>query len=188
MTRADRGPVLLIVGGVLMILAVVAYLIRDAEDRQSAIMAARPASPTLSPYFSPHGGCTEAIVGLIGSARRRVCVQAYSFTSRPIADALIAAHRRGIDVAIVLDRGQRTAPGSLGGECAEAGIPVAYDGKHAIAHNKLLIVDGKAVSTGSFNLSAAAEGNAENVLIVRDTPTAAAYEANWTEHRGHSEP
>ena len=32
MNRSDRGPLLLIVAGVLLILAVVAYSIRDAED------------------------------------------------------------------------------------------------------------------------------------------------------------
>jgi hypothetical protein len=40
-------------------------------------------------YFSPHGGCTEAVVAALGRARSTVLVQAYSFTSAPIAKALV---------------------------------------------------------------------------------------------------
>ena len=59
-------------------------------------------------YFSPHRGCTEAVVEALGKARSTVLVQAYSFTSAPIAKALVEAHRRGVRVAVVLDRSQRT--------------------------------------------------------------------------------
>ena len=48
-------------------------------------------------YFSPDGGCTAAVVAALGSARRTVRVQAYSFTSAPIAGALRDAHDRGVD-------------------------------------------------------------------------------------------
>jgi phosphatidylserine/phosphatidylglycerophosphate/cardiolipin synthase-like enzyme len=46
-------------------------------------------------YFSPHGGCTEAVVIELDKAESSVLVQAYSFTSAPIAKALVAAHERG---------------------------------------------------------------------------------------------
>jgi hypothetical protein len=44
-------------------------------------------------YFSPKGGCTEAIVKNLDQAERYVLVQAYSFTSKPIAEALVNAHK-----------------------------------------------------------------------------------------------
>lgn len=154
-----------------------------------AVSAAHAAHPAIEVYFSPHGGCTEALVDLIGSAKRTVRVQAYSFTSDPIADALIAARERGVDVAIVLDEGQRKSPYSVGGRCAEAGIPVSFDHRHAIAHNKVTVVDGKIVATGSFNMTASADAsNAENLTIIRDAGIAAKFEHNWAAHREHAEP
>ena len=47
---------------------------------------------------------------------------------------------------------------------------------HNFMHNKLVIAD-DVVVTGSFNLSNHAMGNAENVLLIRDTNIAAQYEA-----------
>ena len=59
-------------------------------------------------FFSPKGGCTEAIIGELGKAKKTVLVQSYSFTSAPIAQALVAAHKRGVAVQVVLDKSQRT--------------------------------------------------------------------------------
>jgi phosphatidylserine/phosphatidylglycerophosphate/cardiolipin synthase-like enzyme len=189
MNRSDRGQRLLIVAGVLLLLAVAAYLIDDAGRQPHRMAATRPAdAPEIAVYFSPRGGCTDALVSLIVSAKRRVRVQAYSFTSRPIADALIAAHRRGVAVEIVLDRGQHGSPVGMSNECAAAGIPVAYDAAHAIAHNKLTIVDDRIVAGGSFNMTASAEArNAENLTVIRDARTAATFDRQWAEHRQHSE-
>ena len=44
-------------------------------------------------YFSPKGGCTEAIVNQIDHAKSEILVQAYSFTSAPIAKALTTAYK-----------------------------------------------------------------------------------------------
>src|SRR5262249_22551679 len=59
-------------------------------------------------YFSPHGGATEAVVKALDRATNSVLVQAYSFTSAPIAKALVEAHRRGARVRVILDKSQRT--------------------------------------------------------------------------------
>jgi phospholipase D len=45
-------------------------------------------------YFSPHGGATDAVVKEIDRARSEILVQAYSFTSKDIAKALVDAHNR----------------------------------------------------------------------------------------------
>ena len=139
-------------------------------------------------YFSPNGGATDALVRAIDAACSVVMEQDYSFTSRPIAEALVRAHERGVHVQIVLDAGQRTAAGSLGGFCAERGVPVSYDDKHAIAHNKVTIIDHDLVETGSFNKSVPAEKrNAENALFLRGDPALVErYEANFAAHLSHS--
>ena len=57
-------------------------------------------------YFSPNGGCTDAIVRELDKAQSTVLVQAYSFTSYKIAKALLDAHKRGVKVEIILDKSQ----------------------------------------------------------------------------------
>ena len=62
------------------------------------------------------------------------------------------------------------------------GIPVKIDAKHAIAHNKVMIIDGETVITGSFNFTKAAEeNNAENLLRIHDKKLAERYIGNWQE-------
>jgi phosphatidylserine/phosphatidylglycerophosphate/cardiolipin synthase-like enzyme len=65
-------------------------------------------NPTISAFFSPNGGCTEVIVDQLNEAKRQVLVQAYSFTSAPIAKALVDAHKRGVDVQVILDKSQKS--------------------------------------------------------------------------------
>ena len=82
------------------------------------------ADPTVTVAFSPDGGATEAVVAVIAEARQSVHVAAYSFTSGPIAQALIHAHRRGVEVEAVLDRSNDTARYTEAGEMAQAGVRV----------------------------------------------------------------
>lgn len=144
--------------------------------------------PTWTVRFSPHGGCTEVVVEALGRARRTVLVQAYSFTSTPIAKALVDAHRRGVKVEVVLDKSQRTEKYSSATFLTNSGIPTSIDVAHAIAHNKVMVIDGQTVITGSFNFTKAAEeNNAENLLVISDLELAARYAQNWSEHRRYSE-
>jgi phosphatidylserine/phosphatidylglycerophosphate/cardiolipin synthase-like enzyme len=139
-------------------------------------------------YFSPDGGCTDAIVSEINAAASVIRVQAYSFTSKPIAKALVDAKNRGIDVQVILDKSQRTANYSSADFVAHAGMPTYIDAEHAIAHNKIIIIDNQTVITGSFNFSKAAEDkNAENLLILKDSTLAKSYLENWQKHLEHSE-
>jgi phosphatidylserine/phosphatidylglycerophosphate/cardiolipin synthase-like enzyme len=143
--------------------------------------------PPLEVYFSPGGGCTQAIVNEIDSARQSVRVQAYSFTSAPIAAALRQAHRRGVKVEVILDHSQQTDRYSSADFLHNAGIGVWIDDQHAIAHNKVMIIDDRVVITGSFNFTKSAEtSNAENLLIIRDAKVAAIYTDNWLAHLAHS--
>jgi len=139
-------------------------------------------------YFSPDGGCTDAVVAALGQAKSTVFVQAYSFTSAPIAKALVDAHKRGVKVTVILDKSQRSERYSSATFLHNAGVPTFIDSKHAIAHNKVMVVDGKTVITGSFNFTKAAEtSNAENLLVISDPVVAAKYSANADSHLKHSE-
>lgn len=139
-------------------------------------------------FFSPKGGCTEAIIKEIGYARSTIFVQAYSFTSAPIAKALLNAHKRGIQVQAILDRSQKTVKYSSATFLVNAGISTFIDSQHAIAHNKIMVIDKETVITGSFNFTLAAEEkNAENLVIIKDKEIAAVYWKNWEKHKAHSE-
>ena len=140
-------------------------------------------------FFSPKGGCTEAVTEELGKARETVLVQAYSFTSAPIAKALVEAHQRGVRVEVLLDKSQRTERYSSATFLIHAGIATFIDARHAIAHNKVMVIDGQTVLTGSFNFTKAAEKkNAENLLILKDRDLAAKHTVNWRSHREHCEP
>lgn len=140
-------------------------------------------------FFSPSGGCTEAVVENLGKAKITVLVQAYSFTSAPIAKALVDAEKRGVKVQVILDKSNRTERYSSADFLLHEGVPTWIDAKHAIAHNKIMVIDGRTVLTGSFNFTKAAENNnAENLLVIQDSDLAAKYTANWKAHLEHSEP
>jgi phosphatidylserine/phosphatidylglycerophosphate/cardiolipin synthase-like enzyme len=139
--------------------------------------------------FSPGGGATDAVVHALGQATNTILVQAYSFTSAPIAQALVNAHRRGVKVQVILDHSQRTEKYSEADFLRNNGIPTLIDAQHAIAHNKIIVIDGYLVLTGSFNFTRAAEEhNAENLLVINDPVLAKRYIANWDAHEAHSEP
>lgn len=148
------------------------------------------ADGTIEVAFSPKAGSTELVVKAISSARQSILVAAYSFTSKPIAQALVEAHKRGIDVKVVVDKSQKSERYTSATFLANMGIPVRVDSMHAIQHNKFMVIDGIHVQNGSFNYTAAAEGrNAENVLVIWSNPKLATiYMANWDEHWNHSEP
>src|ERR1039457_2111831 len=152
----------------LRITAIAFFLVFVLSGYANAHAADIPLNTHAQVYFSPHGGCTGAIVREISKAKTEILVQAYSFTSKGIAKALIDAKKRGVHVEIILDKSNRSTKYSAGDFTAHMGIPTYFDSSHAIAHNKIMILDKQTVITGSFNFTKAAEeSNAENVLILQ---------------------
>jgi phosphatidylserine/phosphatidylglycerophosphate/cardiolipin synthase-like enzyme len=144
--------------------------------------------PPIEVHFSPEGGCTEAVVREIEAAQSSILIQAYSFTSTPIAKAVVEAYKRGVHVEVILDRSQKTEKYTEADYLHNHRVPVLIDSEHAIAHNKVMIIDGQTVITGSFNFTKQAEEhNAENLLVIRDKILADQYTVNWKLHADHSE-
>jgi phosphatidylserine/phosphatidylglycerophosphate/cardiolipin synthase-like enzyme len=130
--------------------------------------------------FSPDRGATALVVKTIGEAQHSVRVAAYSFTSKPIAEALLEAHKRGIDVEVVVDRSQATARYTAATFLANQGVPVRVDYQYAIMHDKFIVVDGETVEEGSFNFTASAESkNAQNLVVLHDASVATQYGREW---------
>ena len=128
-------------------------------------------------YFSPEDGVLTRLVELVDQAQESVYFLAYSFTSDELAQAMVDAAGRGLDVRGVLDRGQ--AASNIGGEydfLRTRGLDVRLDGEQGNLHHKLIIVDEQIVVTGSYNFSRNAEEfNDENVVVIWDAALAAQY-------------
>ena len=85
-------------------------------------------------FYSPRGGCTEAVVEALGRARSTVLVQAYSFTSAPIAKVLVDASRRGVKIEVLLDKSQRTEKYSSATFLHNQGVPTYIDAQPMDVH------------------------------------------------------
>jgi len=139
-------------------------------------------SNTIEVGFSPNGTGLPLVLKTINSAKSLICVAAYSFTSKPVAEVLVKATKRGVKVKVVADAKSNTGKYSAVTYLANQGLDVNLNGKYAIMHNKFIVVDNKTVETGSFNYSAAAANkNAENVIVIWDNKDVASIYAKQCE-------
>lgn len=149
------------------------------------------AAPVMTVGFSPSNdlGALQIVLSAIDGAKRNIDVAAYSFTSKPVATALIAAGKRGVSVRVVADEKANNDRYTAVTFLTNQGVPVRLNSQYAIMHNKFMVVDGDTVQTGSFNYTAsAAKRNAENALLVQGSPELAkTYQAEfnrlWNESR-----
>ena len=140
----------------------------------------------LGVYFTPPANAVTAIIKAIDASEREVLVQAYGFTHNGIAQALARAHQRGVLVRVLLDKKSASSNRYVIGLLENAQIQVRQDGKHAIAHNKVMVIDLDKVITGSFNFTnSAATRNAENFLILKSEDLAQQYRLQWKNHWAH---
>ena len=132
--------------------------------------------------FSPEGTAQDLILLGINQAKESILVAAYSFTSKTISLALLEAHRRGVKVMVVADKGSSGKKYSATTFLANQGVSVRTNGKYTVFHHKFMVIDGLHLKTGSFNYSAsAARKNAENVLILWNVPPIAKiYTLEWS--------
>jgi phosphatidylserine/phosphatidylglycerophosphate/cardiolipin synthase-like enzyme len=138
--------------------------------------------------FSPNGQCEDNISELIHSAKSSVKILAYGFTNKKISESIVERENAGIDVQIVLDKSNLKEKSEAEYVSSSGKAKVFIDHKHAIAHNKVIIIDESIVETGSYNFTEAAQHhNAENCLIIYDEGLAKTYLENFNLHLSHSE-
>lgn len=148
----------------------------------------------LQAAFAPWDDIEALIIDELSRAKKEVLVQAYLLTSKPITAALLAAHRRDVEVKVLVDAKQlRQVQSSTASQLRAAGIGVWVEHQYQNAHNKVIIIDAAlsraVVITGSANFTWTAQHrNAENILIVRDNPALAGrYAHNWERHRNDAQ-
>ena len=162
------------------LLGVVATPVRAQPDNPDMTVE------VLGVYFTPPANAVTAIIKAIDASEREVLVQAYGFTHNGIAQALVRAHQRGVSVRVLLDKKSASSNRYVIGVLQNAQIHVRQDGKHAIAHNKVMVIDLRTVITGSLNFTnSAATRNAENFLILKSDDLAQQYRLQWKSHWAH---
>jgi phosphatidylserine/phosphatidylglycerophosphate/cardiolipin synthase-like enzyme len=133
------------------------------------------------------GSVAEKLIDHINGAQRTVHIASFEFDLAPVAEALIKARERGVEVqwvtddeyGIEVDEEEGTG---LFPRLEEAGIEVRDDGRSALMHDKFWIFDGQTVWTGSTNITVNGIFRNNNNAIVMDSPRLAAiYEREFAE-------
>ncbi len=126
--------------------------------------------------FSPNGGREETVLSWIGKANSSLHILIYSFTLDTVGDALVEARGRGVEIKVVFQKSQ-VSQYSEYQKLREAEIEVRNDTNSQLMHDKVTIVDGNVVLTGSFNWSSNAQKyNDENLVVIKDSSIASSYE------------
>jgi phosphatidylserine/phosphatidylglycerophosphate/cardiolipin synthase-like enzyme len=129
-------------------------------------------------YFCPED-CQEGenrIINLIRKANKSVKVAIFSFTHEELADELVKADIKGLDVAVLVERRQRNVQESQYTRLKDFGIDIKVDGNKNNMHNKFIVIDNKIVITGSPNFSFSGfNRNDENMVIIYDESLALKY-------------
>jgi len=115
----------------------------------------RPRYPDKPDYHQ--GGLDTQLVAFINSAQKTIDIAIYDFDLENVANALAEAAGRGVRVRMVTDSDTLTNENSKVQKAfdilKQAKIPIVDDQRGPIMHNKFVIVDGRAVWTGSWNFT-----------------------------------
>ncbi len=144
-----------------------------------------------SVYFTTPGRekntISEQLISLINAAQTSIHIAAFEFDLEEVADALVAARDRGVEVEWVTDdehgiEEDEDEGNDLFARMEKAGIGVKDDDRRALMHNKFWIFDGKVVWTGSTNITHNGTlRNNNNVIVVNSNELAAIYEREFQE-------
>lgn len=132
------------------------------------------------PLDSRAPGPEKELIAAINQAQKSIDIAMYNLTMTSAGDALLAAHKRGVEVRLVIesDAMDKALPQKL----IKAGIPVQGDAQEGLMHHKFVVIDGQEVWTGSMNLAQAAAYNDYNNLVrIRSMRIAQDYQVAFNE-------
>ncbi len=131
-------------------------------------------------YFSPDDGAAKAILTELSATQRSIDVMAFSFTSEPIAEAMVTRMGAGVPVRVLVERRSSGGEHPRDDYLREHGAQVFYDTNANTMHHKVMILDKNRVITGSYNFSKnAEEDNDENLLIFYSAAIAQAFQQEF---------
>jgi mitochondrial cardiolipin hydrolase len=124
--------------------------------------------PYFDIYFSPNGGAADYIVSFINKTNKTLDIAVYSLTHDKISEAIIDAHKRGVNIRILTDALQAKGSSSDDELLERSGIDLRRDTQPGLMHHKFAISDGISLGFGSFNWSVNADTrNMENWNVCR---------------------
>ncbi|MGQ0601474.1 MAG: phospholipase D-like domain-containing protein [Anaerolineales bacterium] len=182
-----------IAGGVLGLLILLLFVVANFLSGGSAtptpvVEPTQPAGRWYRLYFTdpattanadnPTGGIPAAIIRSFDEAQRSIDIAIYEIDYQPFADALIAAHQRGVIVRVVTDSDYRDEKPMKA--IARAGITVAEDQRDPFMHNKFVVLDSVRVWTGSMNFTFSdSYRNNNSMLLIESSRLAENYSAQF---------
>lgn len=127
-------------------------------------------------YFSPGEACRSVIINQLRQAVREVKICVFTISDDQITDTIISTHKKGVQIQIITDNDKMEDEGSDIEQLADEGIPVKIDNTPNHMHHKFMVVDERALLTGSYNWTrSAARYNHENILLTKETPVIRSY-------------
>jgi phosphatidylserine/phosphatidylglycerophosphate/cardiolipin synthase-like enzyme len=168
-----------------------------------AVLPALPKQPIFVMFNNAYSGLVEDneqtiradphspykyLLSLIGRARKSIALSCFDIDDPEVAEALIAARRRGVQVEIVTDTDNirdkldPSLPRAIIEEMAEAGIVIRDDKRRAFMHQKYMVVDRRMVWLGSMNLSSRSlYHHNNNAVLIQSRPVAANFQREFTQ-------
>lgn len=126
--------------------------------------------------FGPCENCSLRLRMLIAESSSSLDVCVFTITDNALAEALLAAHGRGLNVRVITDDLTSLDPGSDVFRLRDAGVAVRFDGRPEHMHHKFAVFDRRLLVTGSYNWTrTAARHNHENILITDQKPLVSAF-------------
>jgi len=163
---------------ILLLEEVIGQLEAEIESLQMELLKLQSAMniTLVEVSFSRTEDTSSLLQHWIGRANETINVMVMLITQDELADALIEAHERGLDVDVIIDDEWLFSSGSDYQEILDAGIDIRDDNRAGLMHHKVIIIDDYVVVVGSYNWSTSAEDtNDENVLIMKSEVVAQAY-------------
>jgi cardiolipin hydrolase len=132
-------------------------------------LSGHTAAAAHSAYFTPGDACLRKLRELCTAARRQIDICVFTLADDRLAEAVLDAHERGVQVRILSDDDKRHDDGSDILRLAQAGIAVRTDRSPAHMHHKFALFDGRLLANGSFNWTrSASHSNDENLVVSSD--------------------
>lgn len=150
----------------------------------------RSVEGSVESHFSAQEGAEWVIEREIDNATKAIEVAVYAFTSRPLAQALVDAHNRGVKIRIIVEPSNASSAYSKATYLINNGIEVKTKRGAGLMHHKFAVIDDTVLITGSFNWTASAEAdNDENILLLKGFPaTCKSFQREFSRLWDESEP
>jgi phosphatidylserine/phosphatidylglycerophosphate/cardiolipin synthase-like enzyme len=161
--------------------ATILLMLLVSSFKSTTVNAADGFDCRVNPKFSSRDSLAQAVSESLRQAKQRVTLALYGFNNNDLAEELVKLAKKGVVVRVKIDtaKGAEKKTGALIGRLKSGGVEVQSVAPGGRNHNKFAVIDGTRVLTGSYNWTAKAESNWENLLVIDCAELAKSYESEW---------